>query len=84
VKSLNIDGGLGGISSAQTSLADLRLIRHAINDDWDMPSDKKAALMRLLGSVLRKDRRGRVALSVARCLIAAYQANERAAFRLDD
>jgi hypothetical protein len=65
-------------------LADLRLIAHAINDDWDMPGDKKAALMRLLGSVLRKDQRDRVVLSVARCISAAYQANERAAFRLDD
>ncbi len=72
-------GVLGG-GCARPGKANLRLICRAINGDWDIPEDKRRALLRHLIGVAESaaaSRRSRNLLAAALCLVAADRANLR-------
>ncbi len=67
-------GGWG--NGAPTTLADLAMLRRAINDDWPVPPDVKRAIIEELGNDIESPRLRRV-LSVARSFIAMDRATIR-------
>jgi hypothetical protein len=68
-------GVLGG-GCARPGKANLRLIRRAIREDWDMPEEKRFALMQHLCGIL-KSRNARNCIAATCCIIEAEKANMR-------
>jgi hypothetical protein len=68
-------GVLGG-GCARPGKANLRLIRRAIREGWDIPEDKRRALVEHLAGVVRSGHT-RNAIAAAWCLVEAERANQR-------
>ena len=66
-------GVLGG-GCARPGKANLRLIRRAIREGWDIPDNKRQALMEHLSGVVGQGR-ARNTLAAVRCLIEADRVN---------
>ena len=65
--------GVGG----HHARGDLRLIAHAIREDWPMNDAKRAALMRYIMREMRDRASVRVVFAVAKCVIEADRADLR-------
>jgi hypothetical protein len=66
-------GVLGG-GCANPGRTNLQLIRRAIREGWDIPEDKRRALIEHLCGVVRSGH-ARNALAAIRCILAAERAN---------
>jgi hypothetical protein len=70
--------GVLGAGCARPGKANLRLIRRAINGDWDLPADKRRTLIdHLMGVIRHEPKHRRNVMAAVRCLLAADVADLR-------
>ncbi len=73
----NFAGGVGGKLCGDwenASLSDLRLLRHAINENWLVPVESRRQLMQALCSILRSED-FRIVMSACQVVITAENYN---------